>query len=129
LTEKMCNILKSQNVEVEKQDIMAIHRIPTRKGGVRPILVKLKNNNVKSKVMRKRKELKQAGHKLVDDVTKLNAELINRLYQNEAIESAWFFNGAVYGQTHRRERIKFDLYVNISKVIEEARQKSRTNRQ
>lgn len=97
LTEKVCNILKSQNAEVDKQEIMAIHRIPTRKGAVRPILVKLKNNNVKSRVMRKRKELKQAGHKLVDDVTKINAGLINRLYQHEAIESAWFFNGVVFG--------------------------------
>lgn len=123
LTEKVCNILKSQNVDVDKQEILAIHRIPTSKGSVRPTLVKLKNNNVKSRVMRKRKELKQAGHKLVDDVTKLNAGLINRLYQNEAIESAWFFNGAVFAQTHRKERIKFDLYDNISDVIEEARRK------
>lgn len=59
----------------------------------------------------------------MDDVTKLNAGLINRLYQNEAIESAWFFNGAVFAQTHRKERIKFDLYDNISDVIEEARRK------
>lgn len=103
LTEKVCNILKSQNVEVDKQEILAIHRIPTSQGLVRPTLVKLKNNNVKSRVMRKRKELKQAGHKLVDDVTKLNAGLINRLYQNEAIESAWFFNGAVFAQTHRKD--------------------------
>lgn len=46
--------------------------------------------------MRKRKDLKNAGHNLVDDVTKLNAGLINRLYQHEAIESVGFFNGAVF---------------------------------
>lgn len=127
LTEKVCNILRSQNAEVDKQEIMAIHRIPTSKGAIRPILVKLKNNNIKSRVMRKRKELKQAGHKLVDDVTKLNAGLINRLYQHEAIESAWYFNGAVFAQTHRKERIKFDLYDNITEVVQDTRR--RFNRQ
>ncbi|KAH3861213.1 hypothetical protein DPMN_024140 [Dreissena polymorpha] len=41
--------------------------------------------------MRKRKEMKAAGHRLVDDVTALNSALMNRLSLHPAIETTWFF--------------------------------------
>ncbi|KAH3887826.1 hypothetical protein DPMN_011848 [Dreissena polymorpha] len=54
-----------------------------------------------------------------DDVTKPNQGLINRLHLHPDIESAWYFNGAVYEQTVAGERIKFDIYDNVSGVIED----------
>ena len=71
--------------------------------------------------MRKRKEMKSAGYKLVDDVTKMNTGLINRLLSHESIKSAWYFNGSVYGLTYYEERVRFDIYDNINEVIAEFR--------
>ena len=61
--------------------------------------------------------MKTAGFRLVDDVTKLNTDLINRVSLHENIDSAWFFNGSVYGKTTEGKRHKFDIYSNIGKVI------------
>lgn len=123
LTDKVINILQQKDVILEKSEILAIHRIPTKKHHTRPVLIKTVNNDVKSRIMRRRKAMKEAGHKLVDDVTILNSGLINRLLLHSSIKSAWFFNGSVYGLTDRDERIKFDLYDSISDVIKNFREK------
>ncbi|KAH3714699.1 hypothetical protein DPMN_057396 [Dreissena polymorpha] len=72
--------------------------------------------------MRKRVPMKSNGYKLVDDVTKPNQGLINRLILHPNIDSAWNLNRAVYGQTVAGERIKFDRYDNVNDVIESFKQ-------
>ena len=67
--------------------------------------------------MKHRKTMKQHGNKLVDDVTKKNTELISRLLKHEKIDSAWFFNGFIYGKTIEGRRYRFDLFSNIEGVI------------
>ncbi|XP_052264474.1 uncharacterized protein PF3D7_1120000-like [Dreissena polymorpha] len=126
LITKVSNLFNNQGVILEKQDIMAIHRIPGRKGSTKPVLIKLMNNQVKSNLMKKRKAMKEAGNRIADDVTKLNSGLISRLTLHHNIDSAWFFNGSVYGQTTRQERVKFDIYDNIDNVIENFRFGQRT---
>ena len=125
LEEKVQQLLHKHGVDLATQEIVAIHRIPTRNEGARPILIKTLNNNVKARVMRKRKEVKRDGYRLSDDVTQLNSGLINRLLKSEAIISAWFFNGSVYGETSRNERVKFDIHDPITEVISAFRQKQR----
>ncbi|KAH3851343.1 hypothetical protein DPMN_093823 [Dreissena polymorpha] len=120
------NPFNNQGVILEKQDIMAIHRIPGRKGSTKPVLFKLMNNSVKSNLMKKRKTMKEAGNRIADDVTKLNSGLISQLTLHHNIDSAWFFSGSVYGQTTRQERVKFDIYDNIDNVIENFRFGQRT---
>lgn len=61
--------------------------------------------------------MKNAGHRLVDDVIKLNTILIGRLLKHSRIESAWYFNGAVYGKTTEGRRQKFEVYCSIDWVI------------
>lgn len=118
LTENVLNIIKERtNVDIKLSEIIAIHRIPSRHDP-QPVLLKLKNNSVKTRLMKHRKTMKQHGHKLVDDVTKKNTELISRLLKHEKIDSAWFFNGFVYGKTTEGKRYRFDLYSNIEAVID-----------
>ena len=56
--------------------------------------------------MRKKKDLKNAGNRIVNDVT------INRLYLHEQIQSACFFNGSIFGLTHEnlKTRLKFNIF-------------------
>ena len=118
LEDTICEILhKKAGLMIDPRKIDAIHRIPGKAGMPKPVLLKMRNNHEKTKIMRHRKEMKEAGYRLVDDVTKLNTELINRLTMHEHIASAWFFNGSVYGKTTAGKRHKFELYCNISKVI------------
>ena len=59
----------------------------------------------------------QMGNRLVDDVTRLNAQLIERLTKHERIQQAWFFNGSVYGRSTDNFRYKFDVFDNVRNVI------------
>ena len=118
---RLVNYKRKKKVEVtiDEDDVVAIHRIPGREGLERPILIKLKNTDAKAKVMRKRSDLKKVtGGKirLVDDVTKLNADLITALLAREEIESAWYFNGSVYGQVDGK-RVKFDLLDDVDQKL------------
>ena len=112
-------LLAKGNVDLDPQDIVAIHRIPGKTGVPKPVLLKLKNNSVKTRIMKQRKAMKDAGQRLVDDVTKLNTGLIGRLMKHSRIESAWYFNGAVYGKTTGGQRHKFEVYCDINSVIDE----------
>ena len=118
LFHKVSDLLGKQEVTLSPNQVVAVHRIPGKPGSPKPILMKVMNTTVKSTIMRKRKAMKSAGHRLVDDVTKLNTELIHRLTEHPAIEAAWYFNGSVYGKTAAAgKRIKFDLHDNIDNVI------------
>ena len=61
--------------------------------------------------------MKEQGYKLVDDVTKKNTELISRLLKYEKIDSAWFFNGFIYGKTTEGKRYRFDLFSDINALL------------
>ena len=117
LEAKVCSVLCDQGIEIRHIDIQAIHRISS-KASTKHVLVKLMNNDTKSKVtMRHRKPLKEAGHRLVDDVTKLNTGLLNRHSNHPKLESAWFFNGSIFGKTHQGRRYKFDIYDSVDMVL------------
>ena len=118
LTNKVCETLyEKAGLHVDARCIVALHRIPGKAGYPKPVLMKMINNNEKTMIMRKRKEMKAAGYRLADDVTKLNTELINKVALHENIHSAWFFNGSVFGKTTEGKRHKFDIYSDIGKVI------------
>ena len=96
----ICEILhKKAGYIIDPRKIDAIHRIPEKAGMPKPVLLKKWNNHAKTTIMSHRKEMKEAGYSLVDDVTKFNKELINRFTMHEHIASEWFFNGSVYGKT------------------------------
>ena len=117
LTENVLNIIRERtNVDIKLSEIVAIHRIPSRHDP-QPVLLKLKNNSVKTRLMKHRKTMKQHGHKLVDDVTKKNTELISRLLKHQKIDSAWFFNGFIYGKTTEGKRYRFHLFSDIEAVM------------
>lgn len=82
---------KTAKIELADHEMIAAHRIPGAKGKIRPIIVKVLNTSVKSRIMRMRATVKTkgGGSRLADDITKSNAELITNLLKFEGIESAW----------------------------------------
>ncbi|XP_056007885.1 uncharacterized protein LOC130050933 [Ostrea edulis] len=103
--------MKNVKVQLDDRELIAVHRIPGN-GEIRPIIVKVLNSNVKARVMRKRSDVKNLGKgkKLVDDVTKANTRLISELTKFEEIDSAWYFNGAVYAKLKSNNpKVKFDI--------------------
>ena len=123
---------ESIKVDLKSDEIIACHRIPGR-GTVRPILLKVKNTDIKSRIMRNRTAFRESKQnaRLSDDVTKDNSELIQKLMKHPAIESAWYFNCSVYAKLKEKKkekgeketpeherRIMFDINDNIDKKIQ-----------
>ena len=121
LLNKVTDLLGKQDITLSPHQVIAIHRIPGKPGSPKPVLMKVTNTTVKSTIMRKRKVMKSAGHRLVDDVTRLNTELITRLFDHPAIEAAWYFNRSVYGKTTAGRRIKFVLHDDIDDTIKRSK--------
>ncbi|XP_013408787.1 uncharacterized protein LOC106172561 [Lingula anatina] len=99
---------KEAKLNIEPTDIQAIHRIPGKQGSPRPVIIKLRNTDIKRTIMRKKRELK-SGARLYDDITLKNLTLLNKLKQHEHVESAWFFNCNVYCQLKNGNRIKVHM--------------------
>jgi len=119
LREKIPKVVKEvTKYNLDNRDIVAIHRIPGRQGQPRPVIVKFWSLDCKLLIIKKRKDFKQSkGIRLVEDVTRMNTELINKLLRHQEIDSAWYFNGFVYGKTKSGKRIKFDIYDDIDGKI------------
>ena len=118
LTTKVCNLASSHGLTLEPSNIMAIHRIPGRVNSTKPVLVKLKNNHEKTKIMKHRSNFKKNGNRLVDDVTKLNAKLIQTLTERDDIEQAWFFNGSVFAKSRATDkRYNVDLFDDVGQIL------------
>ena len=118
LTRKVQHILETKaDVVLADSKIIALHRIPGKSGMPKPVLIKLRNNNEKTKIMKKRRDMKHAGYRLVDDVTKQNTKLINRLTLHKDIESAWYFNGNVFGKAKSGKHFKLEIYSDINEVL------------
>ncbi|KAK3094603.1 hypothetical protein FSP39_003922 [Pinctada imbricata] len=111
---------KEAGITVNPEEIVAVHRIPGKDDRARPILLKLKNSEVKARVIRQRSDIKKKkiGVRLADDVTYENTKLMERLSDHEMIEATWFFNGSVYGKVNGTERkVKFDINDDIEERI------------
>lgn len=107
-------------VDITQNEIQAIHRIPGKPGQIKPIIVKLINSDVKSKIMRQKKNLPKGSDciKLVDDVTRHNMGLIARLSETKKFESVWYFNGSVFGKTiSSGKRMKFNLFDDVEERL------------
>ena len=113
LRKDFINIVKKDlKVNLEERDVVAIHRIPSRKKRIYPVIVKLFSSDVKRSVMRVRKSLSD-GIKFVDDVTQRNMDLIQRLQDTGEFESVWYYNCGIYGRTEQGLQLKFGIYDDI----------------
>ena len=90
-------VRKDLKVDTEPDDIQAIHRIPGKKGKVKPVIVKVRNMDIKIKIMRQKKKLNNEV-KFHDDITQRNLGLMARMKKYTELENVWFCNCNIYGR-------------------------------
>ena len=108
LKEELIKIMSKEGVSIKKEEILAIHRVPSKKRGPRPVIVKFLTSSKRQEVITKRKQVKDKLL-MIDHLTTRNLDLIAKLRENECIHSAWYFNCNIYAIDVHGERYKFDI--------------------
>ena len=111
LREDLCEIMKNAaKVDIDPTDILDIHRIPGAEGKSRPVIAKFKNAESKFKVIRHRsREAVKKHFAMFDHLTQMNSQLLRDLNKDEKIESAWYFNGKIFGLDKKGNRHRYDV--------------------
>jgi gas vesicle protein len=119
-----CKLLREKlGIQIKEGDIDAAHPLPRSRQGddsdERPptIQVKFSRRDKRDDAIRRRKQLKGSGVAILEDLTKMNVKLMNRLKENDLIKHNWSMNGKIYGLTTTGKKIQFDLFDNIETKI------------
>ena len=82
--------------EFKRDSIEAIHRLgrPLKKGKPRPIIVRLRRN-ARDEIMESKKKLAKSGMSLMEDLTKPNLQLYNKVKDHQIVKSAWTIHGKI----------------------------------
>ena len=81
--------------DVTASDIAAAHRLPARTGKLESVIVRFQNRQVRDRVIKARKSLKNTAYSIADDLTSLNLSLITRLKADDRIQDAWSWQGKI----------------------------------
>ena len=112
-------------VDIKNGDIDVAHPVKSRhprldRNGMHKtdmVLVKFSNLQVRNDVIQRRKQLKGSGTVILEDLTRLNVELLHRLKNNKHIKQSWSWNGRVFGSTSDGRKVQFDPFDCIEDKI------------
>lgn len=113
LKQKVVKLIQDQmKVQTfQESDIQVVHRLNTKSeasmvNGARPVIVKLRSRDMKTTVMKARRNLKGSSIFVNDHLCKEVNALFNRVRRHRLVESAWSWDGVIFikdkeGSTHR----------------------------
>ncbi|ESP00298.1 hypothetical protein LOTGIDRAFT_176479 [Lottia gigantea] len=124
LADKIIEIIKdvsNNEFKLNKSDIIAIHPLQSKYANKpKPIILKVKNTEIKENIMKYRKSFFNSDIPVYHDVTKKNMDLIKHLKTQSYIASAWYYNCHVYAKTDGRHKVKIDLFDDFESKIKHA---------
>ena len=114
-------------VNISCEDIDAAHILPTRSDNsaeslptssasassstqsrqraLPAVIVRFKKRDVRDSVLRKRRLLKNSSVSIVEDLTTLNSQTLNRVSKDPKVETAWTWNGKIYVLTKSGDKL------------------------
>jgi len=69
---------------------------PVTEHSVNTVIVRFANKSLRDEVIRARKALKKSAVSIIEDLTSLNVQTLNRLKNNSRIKSCWSWNGKLF---------------------------------
>jgi len=121
----------SLKVPITNDDIEAAHIIPVRNSGQpssssamsqhssskKPtgstVIVRFQRREARDKVIRQRRLLKDSGITVVEDLSHLNLEVINRLKRSPQVKQTWSWNGHIFASLKNGQIIKVKPFQSI----------------
>jgi len=85
--------MKNQHGAAQQSDAGTADR---RRNESTSVLARFRQRGTRDKVIQNRKVLKSTNTTIVEDLTNLNVELMNRLRKHPQIDKTWSWNGRVY---------------------------------
>ena len=125
---KVINLLKKDlGIKIKNEDISVAHPVPRKiqKNNVdgeplpNPIIVKFSPlaRERRDETIKKRRQLKGSGVVIFEDLTDLNAKLINWLTKNDDLKNVWSVNGKVFGLAKTGKKIRFEPFDNVEEKL------------
>ena len=118
-------IRKTLHVHINEDDLEAAHVLPRRlvlpagntasQSAVSPptVIVRFCRRDVRDKVIRERKLLKDSKISIVEDLTALNTEVLNRLRNSDSVQKTWSWNGHIYALLKSGEKVQVKPFQTI----------------
>ena len=96
--DKVLDLTNKLVARVDKMDLSIAHRLPPRRGNVRPVIVKFSRRVANIDVMRKKKVLYENGSniRIFEDVSRPRLMFLNMMRQDNRISSAYTKDGAIF---------------------------------
>ena len=123
-------VRKELHEHVTEDDIEVAHTLPiptparpaqsaTRGQVTTPVvIVRFCRRDVRDRIIVKRKVLKSTKiAKIVEDLTSLNMEVLNRLRNNDAVQKTWSSNGHIRALLKNGKKIKSDRLSQLKTVL------------
>ena len=114
-------IRKELHEHVTEDDIVVAHTlpIPTPRGQVTTtvVIVRFCRRDVRDRVIVKRKVLKSTKIAIVEDLTSLNMEVLNRLHNNDAVQKTWSWNGHIRALLKNGKKIQVRPFESIEDCL------------
>ena len=109
-TKAVIQLFNGLNINLQPSEIVAAHPLPMRqyqdRPHIPPIIVKFLRNSDKDRVIMARKGLKGRTVSIHDDLTLKNKQLLNRVRNDERVETSWSFKGCVWCLLKTGENLK-----------------------
>lgn len=118
--EVACKLFKDElDVDVDQGSIMVAHRVGKEYDGKRDLLVKFMNRGPRDKVLAKRRALKGKQKAIKEDLTRKNAQLMNRVTNHEGVKSCWSKNGQIWavGESDGAHKFRIELFDDINELL------------
>ena len=95
--QKVLQLSQKLDAKIDEKDISIAHRLPTRKGNIRPIIVKFSRRVAKVEILRKKKILfeNKSEIKVFEDVSRPRVLFMNMMRQDNRIYSVHTKDGVI----------------------------------
>ena len=118
----VCNMFKDKlGLSIQTADIEAAHILPSNKARQTEdppnIIVQFTKRDSRNEVIQRRRQLKDTGIVILEDLTVQNVQLMNRVKNHSKIKNSWSSNGKIFGVTYQDKKIHFQLYDDINEKI------------
>jgi hypothetical protein len=132
-------IRNTLNLPIQDNEVEVAHPLPTRslpsstsdaQSGASTrtqdttLMVRYRNREVRDNVISRHKVLKGTNRAIVEDLTALNIETINRCHKHEQVQKTWSWNGHIYATLHNDRKITVRPIETIAESV--ARQATRS---